>query len=60
MTVGDMRSLVAKAYNGDKWKNKVRNMPDDQIVAIYYKMASTGKIQQNTYDPYKNFKVING
>lgn len=32
-----MRSEVAKMYPGDKWKRRVKKMPDSQITAIYLK-----------------------
>lgn len=33
-----MRTKVRAAYSGDKWKHKVDNMPDYQIMAIYFKL----------------------
>lgn len=45
MTNDQMREKVAAAYDGDKWKQKVRRMPDDQIVAIYYRFLKSGKIK---------------
>ena len=45
MSVADMRRLVAKAYNGESWKTKVRNMPDDQIVAVFYRLVTSGQIK---------------
>ena len=60
MDVKDMRKAISDEYDGEKWKNKVRNMSDAQVMAIYYRMIGGGQVQKNTYDPYKNFKVING
>ena len=34
------RSFVKQMYPSDKWRRRVRNMPDDQILAIYYKHES--------------------
>ena len=45
MSVADMRRLVANAYTGEKWKSKVRRMPDDQIVAIFHSMVLKGQIK---------------
>lgn len=45
MTNDQMREKVAAAYDGDNWKQKVRRMPDDQIVAIYYRFLKSGKIK---------------
>ena len=30
-------------YNNDIWKNKVKNMQDNQVIAIYYTMLAKGK-----------------
>lgn len=57
-SIEQMRNEVSKAYNGQKWKDKVRNMSDAQVTAIYYKMNGTGQVKKNTYDPYKNFKTF--
>jgi len=45
MTNDQMREKVSEAYSGDKWKQKVRRMPDDQIIAIYYRLLKSGKIR---------------
>lgn len=45
MTNDQMREKVAEAYNGEKWKQKVQRMPDDQIVAIYYRFLKSGRIK---------------
>lgn len=45
MTVDEMREKVKKAYKGDRWKRKVQYMPDDQIIAIFYRLKSKGQIQ---------------
>ena len=45
MTNDQMRDKVMKAYPGDNWKQKVRRMPDDQIVAIYYRLLKSGRIK---------------
>lgn len=31
------RSVVKQMYPYDKWRRRVRNMSDEQILAIYYK-----------------------
>ena len=38
MNIRNMRDFVAAGYRGDKWKNKVDRMSDQQITAIYYSM----------------------
>lgn len=34
------RSVVKQMYPSDTWRRRVRNMPDDQVLAIYYKHES--------------------
>jgi hypothetical protein len=34
-SVDEMRSFVADMYPGPKWKKKVKDMPDGQVMAIY-------------------------
>lgn len=45
MTNDQMRDKVMEAYRGDNWKQKVRRMPDDQIIAIYYRLLKSGRIK---------------
>ena len=37
-SVEQMRERIAKAYGGDIWKDKVKKMPEQQVIAIYLKM----------------------
>lgn len=46
MTVQQMRRDIAKVYDGASWKRRVENMPDDQVIAIYYKFLHSGKFYQ--------------
>lgn len=34
------RSVVKQMYPSDKWRRRVKAMPDEQILAIYYKHES--------------------
>lgn len=34
------RSVVKQMYPHDKWRRRVKAMPDEQILAIYYKHES--------------------
>lgn len=43
----DMRAAVESVYNGRKWKVKVANMSDRQVVALYYKFVNEGKIDDD-------------
>lgn len=39
MSVEQMRAILKKQYKGAwKWVNKVNNMHDDQVVAVYHRM----------------------
>lgn len=38
------RQAVAAAYNGPKWANKVRDMSDSQIIAVYMRLKLQGKV----------------
>ena len=53
MTVGEMRLAISKVYDGQKWKDKVRDMSDSQVTAIYHKMIGSGQIKQNRGPVYK-------
>lgn len=39
------RVAVTKAYPGDRWATKVKNMTDEQIAAIYLRLKAQGKIK---------------
>lgn len=46
MTVRDMRQALKSQYNGAfKWVNRVNNMSDSQVIAIYYRMLERGQIK---------------
>lgn len=39
MSVEQMRAILKKQYNGAcKWVNKVNNMHDEQVIAVYNRM----------------------
>ena len=40
MTINQMRTFVSKAYPGDGWISRVKRMPDNQIIAIYYNLLN--------------------
>ena len=46
MTVDQMRIRLTKAYPGPKWKDKVRDMSDNQVIAVYYKFEKSGKLNE--------------
>jgi len=45
MTIDQMRMWVISAYSGPRWKSKVKAMPDDQIVSLYYSLIKQGRIK---------------
>lgn len=44
MNIQLMRAELAKAYSGDRWKKKVLAMTDNQVVAVYRRLQSEGKL----------------
>ena len=45
MNVNQMRVRVAECYPGPRWAEKVQQMNDDQVIAIYYRLSKTGIIK---------------
>lgn len=45
MDVQQMRDRCRTAYSGQKWYDRVKKMPDDQIVALYYSLVKQGRIK---------------
>lgn len=45
MTIANMRDWVKSAYPGQKWKDKVDKMPDNQIIPLYYSLIKQGRIK---------------
>lgn len=40
MTVAQMRCAIYDIYPGDSWHEKVNNMPDNQVVAVYHSLLA--------------------
>ena len=40
MNLHEMRDFISKAYPGQEWKNRVKKMGENQIIAIYYSMIN--------------------
>ncbi len=40
MNIHEMRNFISKAYPGQKWKNRVKKMGENQIIAIYYNLVN--------------------
>jgi len=46
MSVEQMRHVLSQQYGGaPKWVNKVKNMSDNQVIAVYFRMLSAGQIK---------------
>ena len=46
MEVSVMRAILKKQYNGAwKWVNKVNNMHDSQVIAVYYRLQRAGRLK---------------
>lgn len=41
-----MRDEISNVYDTKSWRNKVDEMYDDQVIAIYYSFLRTGKINK--------------
>lgn len=41
MSIEQMRQALIARYPGDNWANKVKQMPDSQVLAIYSKFVNT-------------------
>lgn len=52
MSVTQMRDAITRVYSGPKWKRKVANMDDSQVIAIYNKFLREGKFDQDD-DPHR-------
>lgn len=46
ISVEQMRAAIYDVYPGWAWKEKVDNMLDDQVIAIYYSFLKKGKFEQ--------------
>lgn len=45
LAISQMREKIAEVYPSDKWRQKCRRMPNDQVIAIFYKMVRKGQIK---------------
>ena len=45
LQISQMREKIREVYSGDGWVKRVRNMPNDQVIALYYKFLKQGKIK---------------
>lgn len=45
-SIEQMRVDISRVYPSTTWENKVKRMPDAQVVAIYNKMSQNGQIKK--------------
>ena len=46
MSVDAMRAILKRQYNGAyKWVNKVNNMSESQVIAVYKRMQGSGQLK---------------
>ena len=46
MTISQMRTQVANAYDSFRWRDKVARMSDGQVTAIYFSFLKNGKFEK--------------
>lgn len=46
MTTEAMRTRLAEVYPGPKWRMRLMQMPERQIIAIYKNMSRTGRLEK--------------
>ena len=49
MTIDQMRNALINRYPGSKWQQKVRNMDDRQVAAIYKCMEREGRLVEKKW-----------
>lgn len=45
MSIAIMRAKIEDCYHAEKWRDKVKKMSDNQVVAVYNKFLREGKIK---------------
>lgn len=45
MNIVNMRNWVRSAYSSKSWQQKVGNMPDKQVIALYYDLVRRQRIK---------------
>ena len=59
-SVAEMRNIISEEYDGNHtWRDKVKNMSDKQVIAVYYRMINEsskpkGKLSTNKKHNTKN------
>ena len=45
-SVNEMRRMISKVYDSPKWREKVRCMYDNQVIAIFYAFLERGRFDK--------------
>ncbi len=46
MTIDQMRGEISLAYSGPAWAARVNRMSDNQVLAVYHRLNTTGKLEE--------------
>ena len=46
MTIEQMRGEISLAYSGPAWAARVNRMSDNQVLAVYRRLSTTGKLEE--------------
>lgn len=46
MSVDEMRCCIADVYTSYSWRHRVANMPEHQVISIYYSFLERGVFEQ--------------
>lgn len=60
MSYEEMRAAIRDVYDTDSWKDKVDNMLDVQVVAVYLKFKNQGKFDTYEEKPKESKKYMPG
>ena len=51
MSIDQMRSALAEVFSGPRWKQRVINMSDAQVIAMYKSMKEEGRLIKHERSP---------
>lgn len=54
MTVEQMRGEIRLAYTGVAWTARVDRMSDNQVIAVYHRLSTTGKLEEAAAERKRN------
>lgn len=58
MKIEHMRNMILDAYHSDTWKDKVKNMSNNQVIAIYNSFLKKDKFKGKKNDNEQEYKQI--